>query len=326
MAKPKQFITKDGNLNNFKTVATNDFSQFQYGDTITGSEYPYVANVTQYYVSGSDNRTYIKALKNTLDYYQSLSSHYAYSSSLGDKETQLLRLISIPSIFYGSSIRKGSVSCKWYVTGTLIAELADPNQNGELIQVGPSGSNGSGSVAGVVLYKEGFILLTGSWSLSDTYTDIFDSNFISNYFPPSWYYFMTTGSNEEGASTYYGLVPSSSFSLDFEGINYIPTITMLAHAKQGELNHSNNPTYLEYGQTPVINTGSYHFVEDDKLKIKNVVSATYTEVEPEFKKTTYISKIAIYDEQKNLIGIAKLANPVRKREIDSYTFKIKLDM
>ena len=48
--------------------------------------------------------------------------------------------------------------------------------------------------------------------------------------------------------------------------------------------------------------------------------------EPEFKKTTYISKIAIYDDQKNIIGIAKLANPVRKRELDSYTFKLKMDL
>ena len=44
-----------------------------------------------------------------------------------------------------------------------------------------------------------------------------------------------------------------------------------------------------------------------------------------FEKQVYISKIGLYDKDRNLIGIAKLATPVRKREIDSYTFKLKLD-
>lgn len=318
MAKPKQFITKDGNLNTFKTVSANDFSQFQYGDIITGSEYPYSSSVQRYHVYTDQNRTYVDALKNTLDYYVYLSNHYSYSSSLGDKETQEMSLVSVPSIFYGSSIRKGSVICKWFLTGTLIAELQDINKNGELIQVGPSGSNGSGSVAGVVLYKEGFILLTGSWALHPTYTDLFGIGL--TYYSASWKYFMNTGSNESTRT------PSSSFDLEFEGTNIIPTITMLAHAKQGELNHSNNPTYIEYGQTINVSTGSLSYIEGDKTKIKNMVSSSFTQEEPDYKKTTYISKIAIYDEQKNLIGIAKLANPVRKRELDSYTFKLKMDM
>jgi hypothetical protein len=318
MARPKQFITKDGNLNNFKTISTNDFSQFQYGDKITGSEYPYVSNILRYHVYTEQNRSYIKALKNTLDYYSNISPHYFYSSSFGNKEQQELSLISIPSIFYGSSIRKGSINCKWYVTGTLVAELRDINQNGELIQVGPSGSNGSGSVAGIALYKEGFVLLTGSWSLHPSYTDLFGIG--SSLHSPSWKYFMHTGSDETNRTI------SSSFLLDFEGTSYIPTITMLAHAKQGEFNHSNNPTYIKYGQNSQPLTGSFSYSERNKLEIKNMVSSSLVNEEPEFKKTTYISKIAIYDDQKNLIGIAKLANPVRKRELDSYTFKLKMDL
>ena len=57
---------------------------------------------------------------------------------------------------------------KFYITGTLVGQLQDVNRNGELIQVAPSGSTGSGSVAGVVLYTEGFVVLTGSWSLDST--------------------------------------------------------------------------------------------------------------------------------------------------------------
>ena len=103
MARPKQFITKDGNLNNFKTVSANNFSQFQYGDTITGSEYPYVSNIKRYYVYDSDNRNYIKSLKNTLDYYAYLSPHFLYSSSYGNKETQPISFIDRKSTRLNSS-------------------------------------------------------------------------------------------------------------------------------------------------------------------------------------------------------------------------------
>ena len=88
------------------------------------------------------------------------------AKTAGTKTSKTLNLIHIPSIFYGSKIRPGTVSLQWYFTGSLIAELKDERENGELIQVGPHGNAGSGSVAGVVLYNEGFILLTGSWTLA----------------------------------------------------------------------------------------------------------------------------------------------------------------
>ena len=57
----------------------------------------------------------------------------------------------------------------------------------------------------------------------------------------------------------------------------------------------------------------------------NVVSSSYAGVDASFQKTTFINYVGIYDESKNLIAIAKLANPVRKREEDDFTFKLKLD-
>lgn len=316
--KPYPFITKDGLLGAFKSVATDAFNNFSYGDQITGSDYPLTSSIKSDYFYENTNLTTRNALKNTLDYYVYQSKHYSFSSSYGDKSKQTLRLISIPSIFYGSSIRKGSVNCKWYITGTLAGELRDEKRNGELIQVGPSGSNGSGSVAGVVLYNEGFIILTGSWELHSTrelYTE--DNNLDTG----SWIHFMTTGTNGNNTA------PSSSFLLDFEGVNYIPTITMLAHADKGELNHSNNPTYIKYGERlTASNITSASFIENDEIEIKNVVYSKYEDIEPKFEKITYISKVALYDDDKNLIGIAKLATPVRKKSTDNYTFKIKMDL
>ena len=57
-------------------------------------------------------------LKNTFNYYSYLSSHYSFDSDLGNKMNQTIRLISIPSIIYGQSIKKGSVELNFYVTGS----------------------------------------------------------------------------------------------------------------------------------------------------------------------------------------------------------------
>ena len=46
----------------------------------------------------------------------------------------------------------------------------------------------------------------------------------------------------------------------------------------------------------------------------------------EYQKQVFISKIGIYDKDKNLIPIAKLAKPVRKTEDLEYTFKLKYDL
>jgi hypothetical protein len=102
-------------------------------------------------------------------------------------------------------------------------------------------------------------------------------------------------------------------------------MTMLAEAPYGELNHSNNPTYLDSSEVQGVSSGSIQYIEQPK-KIKNIVYSQFLDEEPEFVKTTYISKIALYDSDKNLIGIAKVATPVRKTEEKQYIFKLRIDI
>ena len=318
--RPYPFVIKDSSLNGIKTVSTADFNNISNGQQISGATYPFSSSLSALFLPQDHNSLRINSLKNTLNYYTNLSNQYSYSSSYGDKSIQEMTLLSVPSIFYGSSIRKGSLNLKWYVTGTLVGELSDVKRNGELIQVGPPGSNKSGSCAGVVLYNEGFILLTGSWNLHSTYTDYFGlDNLVLK--PPSWKYFMHTGSNPNN------VVPSSSFDLQFEGTNYIQTVTMMAHADKGEFNHSNNPSYIKKEeQQKLSTTGSNFYIEDATKQIKNIIKTNYSDVDPSLEKITYISQVGIYDEDRNLIAIAKLSTPVRKRTNDNYVFKIKIDI
>jgi|TARA_R110002124_G_scaffold153673_1_gene320677 hypothetical protein len=321
-------ISKQGSLSSFKTTSTTEFREFVYGDEITGS-YPLSASIVREFfastvISRTGSNNHLNSLYNTLNYYQPLSKHYTFSGSLGDKGTQDVNLISIPSIIFGSKIDKGTVDLKFFVSGNLIGQLQDERKNGELVQIGPEGSTGSGSVAGVVLYKEGFVLLTGSWDLATgPYAGFAGEKYTgSPVLKPKWIYFGA-GANDGLAISN---VVTSSFGFKFKGTTETQTITMLAHAQKGELNHSNNPTYKTYGQGQQPMTASNAYVEPNDLTIKNVVSSSYSDPYADFKKTTYISSVAIYDENKNLIGIAKLATPVKKTEDLEYTIKMKLDI
>ena len=310
------FVSKESSLIAPKTVSLKSFNNstgFAYGDEIASS-YPLSATISKEFYAEGASRNRISALRNTLDYYTPLSRHYAYISSFGDKSNQALGLVSIPSIFYGSTIKRGTVSLRYYITGTLVGELRDEGQRGELIQIGPTGSADSGSVAGVVLYNEGFVVLTGSWALDsstqESYTGANDN--------PKWIYFGQSMSSSITAH-------SSSFDLEFKGTNPVPVLTMLAHASSGELNHSSNPTFVEYGQATAPVTGTVSYVQNKELNVKNIMSSSYVDPTGSFRKQTFISKIAIYDDKKNIIGIAKLATPVKKTEDRDFTFKLKLD-
>ena len=310
------FITKGGSFTSLKSITSDEFNlDFEYGDLLTGS-YPMTSSISvdRYGVALSDSKKKVLyALRNSLNYNSKLSMHYAYSSSLGEKEVQPLNLISVPSIFYGSSIKKGSVILKYYVSGSLMAEASDTKRNGELIQT--SGSL-VGDTIGVVLYNEGFMLLTSSVNLS-SHTEKYLEDSLLPAVPASWQYFGVTGSSNDA--------PSSSYAIDFKGINYVNTLTMFAHAQENQLNFSNNTTFLSTASISPA-TSSMTYIEPDKTNIKNIVSSSYAAYSASYQPVTYISKVALYDENKNLIAIAAMANPVKKLEDRSYTFKLKLDI
>ena len=313
------YVPKAGERESVKSYANaNVFSGLTYGADITGS-YDLSASIS-YELHTSTTRTRVNALRNALDHNKMHSQHYAFSSSFGNKATQDLGLISIPSIFYGERIKKGSVKLDYYLSGTLIGTLQDEKYNGELIQTGPEGSTGSGSIAGCILYKEGAVILTGSWTLDSTVINYDGGDTVSK-----WTQFGSGLHQNVSALT---TLPSASFNLQYQGVSHTETLMMMAHAKYGELNYSNNPTYRDRSHPNYASaaTGSNNAYVEAKVPPKNITHTELTDVTPELKKETYISKIALYDEEKNIIGYAKVATPVRKTEDRQYIFKLKLDL
>jgi len=352
----RPFIIKDGNNFSFKSVKRGDYNEFDPGDIIYG-KYPLTSSIAREFIPSlgatpnPDNmintrlskphitdadsytggggllffetRKRIVALRNTLDFYRNYANTFKYT---GSYETASVNLLSVPSIFYGSAIKKGSVSLKFYVTGTLIDECRDLRRNGELISVTTT-SPVSGQVVGNILYNEGFILLTGTTDIGST-----DANFGGDTYEfdgthkiPKWIYFGAFASGNMS-----NLAPSASlYEMSFRGTNEVPVLTMFAEANSGDLNSSQNPTWVSSSmkrwKEDKITFDRGTFQEPEFLEIKNTVQNDFCNDEEAFEKQVFISKIGIFDKDKNLIGVAKLANPVLKKESDDFTFKIKMD-
>ena len=338
------WVYKDGSLTGLRTTSREDFHSASYGDIITGS-YPMTASVVREYfpaygagVPDPSDTTAVKdayfaarkrllALTNTLNHYKHLSLSYSYENY----EISTVNLLSIPSIMFGSAIKKGSVDLKFYYTGSLIARAQDIRKNGELVST-LSGGATSGSVIGTVLYNEGFIIISTSGSKGDlnstaggtalnSEVDTYAGTVATDN--PRWQYF---GSYESGSTH----ASSSIFTIDFKGTHKVPTLTMFANAKEGELNNSLNPTFISSSHTGSRDyrtiTNPARLEEDKGYSLTNTIQSPFCSHSAEFAKQTYISQVGIYDEERNLLGVAKVARPVRKVEDNAYTFKLKLDL
>ena len=322
------WVVKNGTRIAFRTTTEAVWNEYEYGDVITGS-YPLTSSISKQYFSASSPRTAsiastsdpgyvcpVRALKNTINYYGLYNPNFTYSPAgviTRDLETVEVGLLQVPSIFCGAGIKKGTIDLRFYYTGSLIGRAQDIESNGLLYE---TTGNNTGSVIGLALYHEGILVLTGTNAISSN-TDYYTSS--TGLSSASWVHFAQSISGSITA-------PSSSFIAEMSGTQKVNTMTMFATAPKGHLNHSNNPSYLTYSSSSYSVTSSKGYSETSKLSIKNIVSSSWLDPTGSFEKTTYVSKIGIYDENRNLIAVAKLATPVKKTAERDFTFKIKLDI
>ncbi len=320
------FIEKDSTRHAFKTVTTTAFDseeEFGLGDQII-LNYPLSASATRIYIptgveASTDttqahaNKKYIRALKNPI----ASAGVLGPSNRYGELGSKAVNMVCIPGIFAGSGIDKGSIQLNYYVTGQLAATAKDLYSDGRLIQ---TYGNTTGAEVGLVLYNQGLLLLTGSESLHHTADNFFSPSSTAN---PSWLSFGT-GMHQVGELLSHGSVTDSSYSITVKGTNKIPTLTMFAFSEKEENNYSNNPTFLSRSTGPNYNQNTDSYIETQK-KIEKTNKSPYADHIEDYESVTYISKIGIYDKDKNLIAIASLATPVKKTEKRDYMFKLRMD-
>jgi len=302
---------KDGSLQRPRHISKVDFNSASYGvefPDFNPSDFP----VRAYHFSSSalfnsfthENYKKVKALKNTINYYSGIDEFINYDNVYNKP----LCLLAFNMLHVGNGFEKGSINLKYYFQGNLLDSASDSKQNGVLY-------NKDNNKIGFVLYKEGFIFLTYTGSLSTaTTTDITSSHYSSSNEYPKWVYYFT---NDD---------PNlAEFKTEYSTKDQVATSLSFAVADKKLLNHSNNPTYLESGSYEFV-ASSYSFIENNKTSIKNTIASPFISGSAEFEKQTFITKIGLFDKEKKLIGIASLANPVRKTENREFLFKIKIDI
>lgn len=100
-------------------------------------------------------------------------------------------------------------------------------------------------------------------------------------------------------SPYLSNISIDSFDISFEGLKNLHVMQFDVPCPTGIANVSQHPRYKDLKPTNNSNEAS--------------------------GKMTYISSVYLHDENLNIIGKANLAQPLQKRETDSFLFRLKLD-
>lgn len=298
----KYIYTKNSSLERPKNVSKQQYISASYGDIF---EYEPIDNpVKIYHFSGSsmdhEDHNVIRSLKNIINSNNAKDSLYDYNIIYDNP----VNILAFNSLHLGSGLKKGSININIYLLGSIIDSASDFRENGILY-------NKNDEKIGVILYNEGFIILTNTSSLSED-EFYFSSSYQEFYDSPRWIHSFLN-SNE---SLYYDMSYSTK--------NEVPSNTYFVFADKNNLNHSNNTTYIESGSYWSIYNNNF-FVENDKIKIKNTIQSPFVNGNANFEKQTFITRIGLHDSDKNIIGIASLSNPIKKLENREFLFKLKID-
>ena len=203
-----------------------------------------------------------------------------------------LRLFHVPSLFYGKQIEPGSVRVTdgMYNTRKIIRVFQDDGR-GSLYVSGSMTRDISGEeYTGERRRKVGNVFYSEGLVV---FTD-----------PALWDMFDSTSTLWNGSQT--GSFPDL-VALDFRGQGKIYTKTFNCRMPAAEVNASNNPTFSIWDDrgTSELDDDIREVARDDG--------------------TTYVTAVGLYNEERVLIAVAKLAQPIRKREKDKINIRLKMD-
>ncbi len=205
-----------------------------------------------------------------------------------------IRLFHVPSMFYGRQIDPGSVRVTdgLYNSRRIVRVLNDDGR-GTLYVSGSmtrdiSGEEYTGEKrrkVGNVFYTEGLVVITD---------------------PTLWDMFDTTSALWQTTMTPSGVF-GDLLALDFRGQSRVHTKVFNCRVTTAQANASNN---LTFGW--VDNRGT-DVTDDDRMLVVREDG------------TTWITAVGLYNEHRELVAVAKLAQPIRKREKDKINIRLKMD-
>lgn len=214
----------------------------------------------------------------------------------------MLRVFDVPSMYYDRQIATGSVVFNDYTRPTLGQGTFYDNGRGDLILSGASEPDGSPAKFGNVFYVEGLIVIYRGYNLDGTPWGAWSGT----HFIQTSQSFQPVGDGAIPTDAYYPNTHNSGFplyrsiELSFSGSHPVVTKTFMCRSGQSELNASNNPTWSVVDQGNVVRRRS--------------------------DNTTYITAVGLYNEHRQLVAVAKIAQPIRKREKDNLDIRLRLDL
>jgi hypothetical protein len=160
--------------------------------------------------------------------------------------------------------------------------------------VGGSGSAGDTGV-GVVFYQAGIALVTASVFYGCG--DEFQGSLVSDIGEPRNVEMCLTGA---AISASCDVFRHRINTLSFNNTTEINSTIYFCRAPHNKYNYSSNPTYT---------SGS-------KIRVKNVASDS---------PVAYITTVGLYNEQNELLAVAKLSEPLRKDPTNEITIRVRTD-
>lgn len=100
---------------------------------------------------------------------------------------------------------------------------------------------------------------------------------------------------------------TASLTVNLQGLHRIPVKIFRCRAPVGHLNASTNPTF-------------YQILTSSNARYKNEKEVVMDE------PVTYITTIGLYNEDYKLVGLARVAQPIKKELSQDLMFRIRLDM
>lgn len=253
-----------------------------------------------YHFSGSydgDEYKKFKALKNIINFYSAQDQIFNYNELI----EKPISMIALKSYYLGSGLVKGSIAASISLSGSYIASATDFREDGVLYDQ-------NDNKVGLILYNEGFIFLNNTESLSN---EIINYGYFQDH--PRWIHASISPNDFLSTNISYNSKNDLSINMNF------------VYLDKNKYNHSNNETYLESGSY-YYEYSTNQFIENSQTKIKNTIKSPFVSGSANFEKQTFISKIGLYDKDKNLIAIGSLASPIKKIENREFVFKLKIDI
>lgn len=236
------------------------------------------------------------------------SHRYSHYPALGELPVTM-SLVHVPELFYGHQIATGSVLI-WHhafdsASGSNVFDV--PGGTGT---VGLSGTryyadDGRGRLFDVPASTDDLGNIVTDWQsawLSGTayrVGTVFYNEGLVLFTHPSgaWHQqFLSMSFNEVSGS-------DPNIHVQFSGSTLLRSMVFMCRMPPAEVNASNNPTFS---------------AADEAGK-------RWAVLPPEQSKT-YVTAIGIYNEERQLVAVAKLAQPIRKREEDSLDVRLRFDL